>query len=425
MARTANDPRLVSRTARLRLKARREPYWRPLEKGRAIGYRRLDGKAGTWIAKRADGRARRLQALGTADDLDDAGMSFAAAQAAARAWFAKAAAGGEEEAATGPYTVRQAAADYLAAYEAGQTKGGGKQAAETRTRIAAHILPRLGDKEVARLTAAMIQRWHGDLARERPRLHTRKGEPQQYREIDGAEGERRRKATANRLLATLKAVLNHAFTTGRAASDTAWRRVRPFREADAARLRFLTAEESRRIVNAAGSEFRPMVVAGLLTGCRYGELAALDAADFDEPSGTLHVRRSKSGKARRVVLTDEGVRFFTAQAAGKAGDSVLLPRPDGARWGKSHAFRRMRDICTAARLSPGITFHGLRHTYASSLVMAGVPLPVVAANLGHSDTRMVERHYGHMTDSYVTDSIRSRAPALGIVGSGNVATIRV
>ena len=46
------------------------------------------------------------------------------------------------------------------------------------------------------------------------------------------------------------------------------------------------------------------------------------------------------------------------------------------------------------------------HTWASLSVMAGMPLMVVARNLGHADTRMVEKHYCHLTPSYVADAIR-------------------
>ena len=50
-----------------------------------------------------------------------------------------------------------------------------------------------------------------------------------------------------------------------------------------------------------------------------------------------------------------------------------------------------------------------RHTWASLAVMAGVPLMVVARNMGHADTRMVERHYGHLAPSYIADAIRAGA----------------
>jgi integrase len=67
-------------------------------------------------------------------------------------------------------------------------------------------------------------------------------------------------------------------------------------------------------------------------------------------------------------------------------------------------------------------FHGLRHTWASHAVMNGVPLMVVAKNLGHSDTRMVEKHYGHLAPSYVADAIRAGAPRFGAI-ENNLAAL--
>jgi integrase len=46
--------------------------------------------------------------------------------------------------------------------------------------------------------------------------------------------------------------------------------------------------------------------------------------------------------------------------------------------------------------------------------MAGVPIMIVARNLGHSDTRMTEQHYGHLAPSYIVDAIRAGAPRFGI-----------
>jgi integrase len=55
--------------------------------------------------------------------------------------------------------------------------------------------------------------------------------------------------------------------------------------------------------------------------------------------------------------------------------------------------------------------------------MKGVGLGVIAAQLGHADTRMTERHYAHLAPSYVADTIRAHFPKLGIAGDINVATI--
>jgi integrase len=221
----------------------------------------------------------------------------------------------------------------------------------------------------------------------------------------------------------LKAALNRAWREGKIASDGAWRRVEPFEEADAARIRYLQIVECQRLINAAEGEFRDLVRAALATGCRFGELAALQVRDFNPDAGTLHIRTSKIGKGRHAVLHDEGIELFKRLAAGRAGIELLLRKADGDRWGKSNQDRRMREACVRAKIEPPANFHALRHTYASHSVMAGAPLLVVAKNLGHSDTRMVEKHYGHLSESYVAEAIRKAAPRFGIADDQSVVRI--
>jgi integrase len=102
----------------------------------------------------------------------------------------------------------------------------------------------------------------------------------------------------------------------------------------------------------------------------------------------------------------------------------MLRKADGGRWGKSNQARPIAEACTHARIEPPASFHTLRHTYASHAVMAGAPLLVVARNLGHADTRMVEKHYGHLSASYVADEIRRAAPRFGTIDNdGRIAAI--
>jgi integrase len=241
-------------------------------------------------------------------------------------------------------------------------------------------------------------------------VRTKKGEPQRYRTtVD----ERPRRASANRNFAILRGALNHAYDERKVASNDAWgRRVKPFRGVDGKRDRILTIEEAQRLINVCEPRLRDLVQAALMTGCRFGELTRLTAADFK--NGTVHVRRSKSGKERYVHLTAEGVDLFTQLCAGRAGDYALFV------WSKTAQRVAFVQALTQAKITPPITFHGLRHTYASLSVMAGVPLLVIAANLGHADTRMVERHYGHLSKSYVAEAIRTGAPVFGTVTTTNV-----
>lgn len=418
MARTVRNSKLDTRSARARLVLRDSPYWVPLAPGCALGYRK-GAKGGVWLAKIVRGELRQQTALGPADDaLDPDGMlaiSYAQAQTRAREWFADVV---RPEAPLGPYTVRQAIADYLDWFRT----TGRKSLNETTASTNAFILPQLGSEDVRSLTPIRLRRWLMDIAAAPPRLRTRPGQEQNVRDTaDDPEAPRRRHATANRILTVLKAALNHAWREGKVASDDAWRRVVPFREADAARVRYLDRGECGRLVNASPEPLRTLVRGALFTGARYSELARMRVADFSRDSGTLLVGTSKAGRVRHIELTAEGLEFFNGITAGRASGEFLFHR-DGSAWGKSHQQRPLAEACRAAKVSPAVSFHVLRHTYASLMVMDGVPLMVVARNLGHTDTRMVEKHYGHLATSYVREAIRAATP-LGIDSPTNVISI--
>ena len=136
--------------------------------------------------------------------------------------------------------------------------------------------------------------------------------------------------------------------------------------------------------------------------------------DFNPDSGTITIRRSKAEKTRHIQLTEDGAAVFKELTAGRVGTEVLLRRDSGEAWGASHQQRFFIEASERAKIKPAISIHVLRHTWASLAVMAGVPLLVVAKNLGHSDTRMVEKHYGHLAPSYIVDAIRAGAPRFGV-----------
>jgi integrase len=426
MPRQVRDASLETRTARSRLKIRHKPYFRLIEPGLHLGYRKLASGPGTWIARRYSGAGTySMENLRSADDAIVLADDYTEADGERILTFAQAqqrAKGVRGVRAVGPYTVAAALDDYLRLLE---SDGRSRHAVQdARYRIEALIRPRLGNVKVAALTAERLRRWRDEIAGTAARLRTRNGEQQKYRETIGDDAGRARRATANRTWTVLRAALNHAFHDGKAESDLAWRKVKPFRSVDAARLRYLTIAEAKRLLNGCDSEFRPLMQAALQTGARYGELSQLEVRDFDPDSGTLAIRVSKTGKPRRVVLTDEGMALFKQLAAGRGGHELLLRRDDGEPFGKAHQTRPMIEACKRAKLTPRISFHGLRHTWASLAVMNGVPLMVVAKNLGHTDTRMVERHYGHLAPSFVADAIRKGAPKFGFKPSTNVAPMR-
>lgn len=425
MARTVRDAKLESRTARAGLKSSGKPYYRSIDEGLHLGYRK-GVRGGKWVMRRYMGdQTYSVEVIGTADDTMDADgaeiLSFSQAQNIARTRFVeerRRAAGLPTQA--GPYTVKDCVDEYIKWLEDNRKSG-----RDTRWRADALIIPTLGDTPCAKLTNAQIRKWKDAAAKAAVRLRSKKGQPVKFREIrtDDPEEARRRRASTNRVLTILKAALNRAWRESKISSDTAWRTVEPFEEADAARVRYLTVAEAKRLINASPEDFRSLVQVALATGCRFGELAALEVTDFNHDSGTLHVRTSKSGKGRRVVLTEEGIELLTSLTVGRDGRTSLLLKAGGGSWLKSHQTRPMADACEAAKITPAASFHVLRHTYASLMIMNGAPLMVVARNLGHADTRMVEKHYGHLSASYVADAVRASAPRFGLKSSSNVTAI--
>jgi integrase len=446
MARRVRNTKLDTRSARSKLAQRREPYWTAMSSGLALGYRR-GSTGGTWIAKHYSPESRRrYQAIGPSDDILDADgkkvFNFDQAQTKARDWLAKLTKQEVNEVDCGPYTVANATDDYFRFLVSDGRPAHTIRDAQYRDN--AFIRSKLGSVEVTSLTTERLRRWRDDLVKTPPRLRTRRGEDQKHRHIAGDDARRARRASANRTWTILRAALNHAFTDGKISSDLAWRKVKPFKAVDVARVRYLTIAEAKRLINAADSDFRLLVQAALQTGARYGELVRLTVADFNPDVGTVAIRRSKSGRSRHIVLTDEGRAFFRQITAGRAGDELILRNmtrieraveadyercksaqekidkkairnrivDDGA-WRPSHQLRPMAEAVKRAKIRPAISFHGLRHTWASLSVMAGVPLLIVARNLGHADTRMVEKHYGHLAPSYIADAIRKGAPRFG------------
>jgi integrase len=404
MPRKVRDKALDSREARSRLPARGKPYWKSIGKGLHLGYRRLRNAAGSWSTRLYLGDGDyRVELLGTADDLVEADgvsvLDFWQAQEKAQQHFRSKGKSG------GPYTVGAALDDYLRNLEA---EGRSPNALiENRRAIEKLIRPKLGHIIAAVLTPKDIQLWLNNMATTpSKRLGSKPNDD---------DAKRARRASANRVLNLLKAALNAAHERGDIIDDRAWA-VKAFKNVHKARANFLSLDEAKRLTNATGPEFRPIFQAALLTGARYGSLAAVRVRDFNRKAGTVAMISRKGSGAQRVyhvTLNSEGIAFFEAQCAGRPRDDLIFTRADGSPWIKTDQHYCMVKACAAAGIKPTIGFHQLRHSYASLAIMAGVPLMVVAENLGHSDTKMIMKHYGHLAADYKTAVIREKMPTFG------------
>ena len=239
---------------------------------------------------------------------------------------------------------------------------------------------------------------------------------------------RGRKSTANRIMSQLSAALNFSYRAGDVDSNAAWARISRIAGVEQARIWFLAADEIPRLVNVCDGAFRTLVQGAVLTGCRYGELAALRVGDYQREIGAIFVNRTKTATAGWIYLGHEGVTLVEQLIAGRSRGDLLFVNEEGQAWGKSEYRKQFHgaiersgiDFAGVGRLSRP-TWHGLRHTFAAHLVMQGVPLAFVAQQLGHTSTRMVERHYGHLQPHQVGMAIANSMPNFGIVGTSNLA----
>jgi integrase len=408
MAGIVQHAKIETRTARARFKPGRQPHWQAIITGRAhLGWQKREGKReGRWLLRRYVAGAYTTQALGRADDVDEADglrvLNFEQALTAARAAL-NVAPGNSWR-----LTVRDAFARYCEFKEAQ-----GQPAAEMLARAEVHILPVLGDVAVADLTASQLRNWLADLAATPAQKRPKEGRPQYFAEPVTEEDIRRRRVTANRVLSIVKATLNHAYDEGHVANRDAWsRKLKPFRGVSKPSQKYLTVAQAKKLIAAADPELAALARGALETGARYSELARLVVGDFElsRQYSTINIRRSKSGRPRRVVLTPEGAKFFKQYCAGRPATDLIFRTSTGGPWTKSCQQIPMRNACERAGIVPPISFHGLRHTWASLAAMKDVPLMVISRNLGHTTTAMVEKTYGHLAPSYAAAAIKKGGP---------------
>lgn len=395
----AHAPKLSTREQRKKLACRERPYWQELRRGLSVGYRRTSTEsAGAWLLREYKGGTRYVQRrLGVADDLLPADgaivLSWGDAQrlalADSRPTLTRRA----------RYTVQGAFDDYAATR---QTPLGVRELATWRR----FIEPVLGTRAVGELTPQELNQWlqsqlsaHGERA-------PRKAPP-----ADEREAQRRRQYTANRRWGLLRAILNHAFRIDAVQSDAAWRKVRPFRNADRPRTVVATVEQARAILEHLTGPMRGFAAGALFTGMRLGELMALRVQDVDLKAARIHIQHAKSGHERYIPLTVEAVAFFAQQVEGKPRDAlVLTPLHADPAVHRVYVSRAMREASEALGIVPAVHFHDLRRTWGSLMLNSGAPLEIIQQVLGHADTRMTRRTYAHLLQGTVAQQVQAHLP---------------
>lgn len=372
-----------SKTKRARLQPRREPYWHPLRRGAALGYRKLDAGEGTWIAKWRDVSTgkRHYHALGTL--LDGARPAYDQAQRAAESWLRNIERGG----APTVTTVRDACDAYVKATRAAKGDAPADDADGQLRRL-------VHDDPLARVALSALK--PADLSKWRERVQARPARVDRSKDADKTVTKVRSQSAINRSLVPLRAALNKALAGGLVGSDFAWREaLKPAKNVGGRRLGYLDIKQRKALVDAASVDIRPLVRALCLLPLRPGALAALKVRDFDPKLAMLHVGDDKGGAQRWVPVSAQMAALLKEQAGNRAADLPLIPRPDGIAWDRHGWKGPIKDAATAAGLPQAITAYTLRHSTITDLVVDGLDLLTVAKLAGTS-VAMIEKHYGHL-----------------------------
>lgn len=172
---------------------------------------------------------------------------------------------------------------------------------------------------------------------------------------------------------------------------------------------FLNRDEFQRVKAAFSDHYKPLVEFLVASGCRASEALALRPSDVDRAAGTVRItrawKRAGSGYELGAPKTKKSVRTINVPASvldqldytgewlftGSNGDPVRLYSWRANVWYKSLA--KVEGLARRPRI------HDLRHTCASWLIQAGVPLPVIQAHLGHESIKTTVDRYGHLDRS--------------------------
>jgi integrase len=209
---------------------------------------------------------------------------------------------------------------------------------------------------------------------------------------------------------------------------------------------FLTPDELRLILARVDQHYRPLVMFLARTGCRFGEATAVDVGSVDlehatvridravkrSAQGTFYIGSPKSRRSKRTITLDpQLVDALRPHVAGRH-TGLLFRTHEGQRVSHSNFYGRkwtaaldaasrcdthLEEPCTC----PGVLrrrprVHDLRHSHASWLIAAGVPLPIVQARLGHESIKTTVDLYGHLAED--ADRVAAEAMTMLDVNPG-------
>lgn len=277
------------------------------------------------------------------------------------------------------------------------------------------ILPTLGHLPVTAITRRTVTSW---LATQRQTPVTRgatAGQMPSYKTLRGAQ-------------ALLSSILDRMERDGVIPSNPA-RGIKIPRDGVRREKVFLSPSQFAKLLDCVPEQYRPLVATLYATGLRFGEATALTPADLDLDADQPVLRVTKAWKegkegsylgapktsraVRTVTIPPPLVPVLREQARGRCGGDLLFPGADGGQL-TSGAFHKAawRPAVRAAGLDPAPRVHDLRHSHASALIAAGIPLPVIQRRLGHESIQTTVDVYGHLAPEAYAGAAQAAAASL-------------
>jgi integrase len=347
--------------------------------------------------KRSTGTTNRRKAQRIASEFEDAARAASEGrfiESRARRAIADIYALGNPEAALGSSTV----ADYLDRWLARKELEAGANTHEKYSSVVAQFKKHLGAKgkrDISNVTASDVTGFRDDLA---CRLSI---------------------GTVNVALKIIRAAFAQARRDGLVDVNEAERVTTLKRRSDRFERRPFTLEELKRIIEAADPEWKGLILFGLYTGQRLGDIATLTWQNVDLQRQELRLLTEKTSRRQIIPLAPPLLRYAEALPSSDKPDAPIFPKAYAIveRLGRaSQLSNQFYDLLVTAGLAkekthnpkPGeekgrgakrvmnaVSFHSLRHTATSLLKAAGVSEAVAMEFVGH-DSSTISRQYTHI-----------------------------
>ena len=269
-----------------------------------------------------------------------------------------------------------------------------------RRYIEKKIKPRLGDKRVGKVTAEDVQKLYRELGKE-------------GREADHPEyGHKLSTTTVRRIHGVFHEAMAAAVREGLTARNPAEGITLPRKKPPM--MNILNREQLERFMKEIKKDkvWHDFFYTELTTGLRRGEICGLQWRDFDADTGTLQIRRTlhqkkgggyttgetKTGKGRRKILLPTSTAELLRKRKLSAHSEWIFTQPlkPNQPVDPGAAYRRLKQLLDEAVL-PDISFHALRHTFATHALSSGVDAKTLAGILGHTNAAFTLNTYTHVT----------------------------